>query len=174
MKILAVIDMQRDFIDGALGSERAKAIVPAVKEKIESFDGKVVFTRDSHSDDYLQTLEGSKLPVKHCVKGSPGARIHPELEPFCKGALVIDKSAFGSVELARRLRDFNEKEPVESVCLVGLCTDICVISNALLIKAFLPEVPVIVDASRCAGVSPESHETALDAMAACQVEIVNR
>ena len=169
-KILLVIDMQKDFIDGALGTKEAIEIVPAVKEKIEGFDGKVIFTRDTHFENYLDTQEGRKLPVEHCIKGTEGWEICSELRPLCTEE-PIDKLTFGSSELGPMLVALNDEEPIESVTLVGLCTDICVISNAMIVKAFLPEVPVIVDAGCCAGVSPESHENALSAMAVCQIEI---
>lgn len=169
--ILLVIDMQNDFIDGALGTAEAAAIVPAVKRRIEEFDGRVLFTRDTHGEDYMQTQEGRKLPVVHCVKGTEGWQIRPELEALRKTE-AFDKPAFGSEALARALKGMHDEEPIGSITLIGLCTDICVISNAMIIKAALPEVPVKVDASCCAGVTPASHETALQAMAACQIEII--
>ena len=169
--ILVVVDMQNDFIDGALGTAEALAIVPKVKEKIEGFPGKVFFTRDTHQADYLTTQEGRKLPVSHCIQGSEGWQIRPELDAL-RRTEAVDKPGFGSLQLAELLREMNEKEPIGSVTLVGLCTDICVISNAMLIKAYLPELPVKVDAACCAGVTPESHENALAAMAMCQIEIL--
>ena len=173
MKFLIVVDMQNDFIDGALGTKEAVAILPAVKAKIKDFDGRVIFTRDTHEADYLSTQEGKNLPVEHCVRGTGGWQINAELEALRKNE-AIDKPSFGSVELAQILKAENEKEKIESIELVGLCTDICVISNAMLIKAFLPEIPVEVDASCCAGVTPESHQRALEAMAVCQIKIANR
>lgn len=170
--ILVVIDMQNDFIDGSLGTKEAVEIVPFVKSKIENFDGKVIFTRDTHSENYLETQEGKILPVPHCIKDTPGRQIHPELDALRKTP-AIDKPTFGSVVLGKKLVEENEKEPIESITLIGLCTDICVISNALLIKAFLPEVPIIVDAKCCAGVTPDSHKNALNAMKACQIKIEN-
>ena len=170
-KILVVVDMQNDFIDGALGSAHATAIVPAVKAKIEDFKGRVIFTRDTHGADYSSTQEGKNLPVEHCVRDTAGWQISAELSPFCKE--VVDKPTFGSVELAKMLCDISSAEGIESITFIGLCTDICVISNAMLAKAFLPEVPVIVDAACCAGVTMESHKTALDAMKACQITIEN-
>ena len=171
--VLVVVDMQNDFIDGALGTAEAVAIVPSVREKIASFEGKVIFTRDTHSEDYLDTQEGRILPVKHCIKGTEGWQIRKELEELRKTE-AVDKPSFGSIELGRMLAQADAEEKISSVTLIGLCTDICVISNAMIIKAFLPEVPVIVDASCCAGVSPASHENALDAMQTCQIGIVNR
>lgn len=170
--ILIVVDMQNDFIDGALGTAEAMAIVPKVAEKIRNFPGKIWFTRDTHQENYLETQEGKALPVKHCIQGSPGWEIRPEIMELCRNA-PVDKATFGSVELGELLRKVSEEEPVGSITLVGLCTDICVISNALLIKAFLPEVKVIVDASCCAGVTPESHRNALEAMKMCQIIIEN-
>lgn len=169
--ILIVVDMQNDFIDGALGTKEAVAIVPQVKEKIASFSGPVIFTRDTHPENYMETQEGKNLPVPHCIKGTEGWQIRPELDRLRKTE-PVDKPGFGSVELGQMLLDMNEKEPIASVTLIGLCTDVCVISNALIIKAFLPEVPVRVDAACCAGISPESHDNALSAMAMCQVEIL--
>lgn len=170
--ILIVVDMQNDFIDGALGTKEAVAIVPLVKEKIAAFGGPVIFTRDTHPENYMETQEGKNLPVPHCIKGTEGWQIRPELDSLRKTE-PVDKPGFGSVELGRMLLEMNEKEPIASVTLIGLCTDVCVISNALIIKAFLPEVPVKVDAVCCAGISPESHDKALSAMAMCQVEILN-
>jgi nicotinamidase-related amidase len=168
--ILVVVDMQNDFIDGALGTAEAVAIVPAVKEKIKSFDGTVLFTRDTHQANYMDTQEGHKLPVPHCIEGTEGWQIRPELDAL-RTTEAIDKPGFGSVQLAEKLKAMNDENPIESVTLIGLCTDICVISNAMIIKAYLPEVPVKVDARCCAGVTPQSHENALSAMAVCQIEI---
>ena len=168
--VLIVVDMQNDFIDGALGTAEALTIVPKVKEKIEGFQGLVLFTRDTHQANYMDTQEGRKLPVPHCIQGSDGWQIRPELDAL-RRTEAVDKPGFGSVQLAELLRAMNEKEPIGSVTLIGLCTDICVISNAMLIKAYLPELPVKVDAACCAGVTPESHENALAAMAMCQIEI---
>lgn len=174
MKFLIVVDMQNDFIDGALGTKEAVAILPAVKSKIESFDGKVIFTRDTHDADYLSTQEGRNLPVEHCIKDTVGWQINAELEALRKED-AFDKPSFGSVALSQYLKAYDTyEEKIESITLIGICTDICVISNAMLIKAFLPEVPVTVDASCCAGVTPESHQNALNAMAVCQINIENR
>lgn len=171
-KFLIVVDMQNDFIDGALGTPEAVAIVDNVKAKIKGFDGKVIFTRDTHFADYLTTQEGRNLPVEHCIKDTDGWQIRKELDKLRKTD-AVDKPTFGSAELGFMLKDENEKEEIESVTLIGLCTDICVISNAMLIKAFLPETKVIADAACCAGVTPESHKTALNAMKMCQIEIEN-
>ena len=169
--ILIVVDMQNDFIDGALGTKEAVAIVPKVREKIQQFNGTVLFTRDTHGPNYLQTQEGRNLPVEHCIKGTDGWEIRLELDALRKTE-PIDKVTFGSAELGFKLSEMNAEEPIGSITLVGLCTDICVISNAMIVKAFLPEVPVRVDASCCAGVTPESHENALAAMKCCQIEII--
>jgi nicotinamidase/pyrazinamidase len=172
MDVLVVVDMQNDFISGALGTKEAQIIVPRVEEKLRSFSGRVFFTRDTHTEDYLSTQEGRLLPVAHCIKGTDGHRIHPQIELFCKER-PIDKPTFGSTELGALLKSLNDSDAINSVTLVGLCTDICVISNAMLIKAFLPEIPIIVDASCCAGVTPERHLQALEAMKCCQIQIIN-
>ncbi|MDO4941476.1 MAG: isochorismatase family cysteine hydrolase [Lachnospiraceae bacterium] len=168
--ILIVVDMQNDFIDGTLGTAEAQAIIPNVIQKIKTFDGKILFTRDTHDTDYMQTQEGQNLPVPHCIRGTKGWEIHPELEAL-RTEKAIDKVTFGSSELASILTAMDQKEPIQSITFIGLCTDICVISNVMLIKAFLPEAVLIVDASCCAGVTPESHKTALQAMKACQIQI---
>ena len=169
-KILLVVDMQNDFIDGALGTAEAEKIVPLVKEKIEGFDGTVLFTRDTHFDNYMETQEGKRLPVPHCIKGTEGWQIRKELDAL-RTTEAIDKLTFGSSELGQLLVKKNEEEPIESITVIGLCTDICVISNALLAKAFLPETEIRVDARCCAGVTPQSHENALNAMSVCQIVI---
>ena len=172
MNILVVIDMQNDFIDGALGTPEAVAIVPKVMVKMMNFDGLVLATRDTHGEDYLERQEGKKLPVVHCIKGTHGWEIKDEIQQLLISQ-PIDKPTFGSEALGKVLKDLNnDVEPIDSITLVGLCTDICVISNAMLLRAFLPEVPIMVDASCCAGVTPESHERALEAMKACQIEII--
>ncbi|MCR4807641.1 MAG: cysteine hydrolase [Lachnospiraceae bacterium] len=170
MKVLIVVDMQNDFIDGALGTGEAVAIVDNVAQKIRDHAGPVIYTRDTHQSDYLKTQEGTKLPVEHCIEGSKGWAISDKL-PVADDAVIIDKPTFGSKELGLCLEDMNKKTPIEEIEVIGLCTDICVISNALLIKAFLPEVPISVDPSCCAGVTPKSHETALEAMKMCQIDI---
>ncbi|MBQ8624035.1 MAG: cysteine hydrolase [Oscillospiraceae bacterium] len=170
-KLLIVVDMQKDFTYGALRNEDAIAIIKKVRQKIEDFDGEVVFTLDTHGDDYMQTQEGKKLPVPHCIKGSEGHGLVDELKPVAENALVIEKETFGSVKLGEILKEMNTKEPLDEITLIGVCTDICVISNAMIVKAALPEVTVKVDSACCAGVTPESHQTALEAMRACQIEI---
>ena len=167
-KVLIVVDMQNDFVTGSLGTKEAEAAVPAVKNKIESciregFD--IVFTRDTHSQDYMETQEGKKLPVLHCMKGTKGWDIIDELKPFA--GQVIDKPTFGSTELVQLIKE-NQYDEAE---FIGVCTDICVVSNALLLKAHLPEMQIIVDASCCAGVTPETHLAALKTMEMCQINI---
>ena len=173
MKYLVVVDMQNDFITGSLGTKEAEAILPRVIEKVKGFDGMVIYTKDTHQADYLITQEGKNLPVEHCLEGTWGWELAGELELLSKGKLIFNKPTFGSVELAKYLTEENEKETIEAIELCGLCTDICVISNAFVIKANLTEVPVVVDASCCAGVTPESHLNALSAMKMCQVTVVN-
>lgn len=181
MKYLIVVDMQNDFIDGSLGTKEAQNIVYGVAEKISKFDGEVVATQDTHWRDYLDTQEGRLLPVKHCIDGTDGWELKPVIfEALQKRYLscgksipLFNKPTFGSKELGEQLENRNASDSIDEIVLVGLCTDICVISNALLIKAFLPEVKITVDASCCAGVSPESHENALRAMKVCQINIEN-
>lgn len=166
MKYLIVVDMQVDFIDGSLGSPQARAIVPKVVDLVNRFDGQVIFTRDTHGPNYLKTQEGRKLPVEHCIHGTPGWQICGELQPFARD--VVDKLSFGSIALPRLLA---QNGTPEEITLCGLCTDICVISNAMILKSAFPETPVYIEASCCAGVTPESHETALNAMRAVQIEV---
>lgn len=172
MQVLVVIDMQNDFIDGVLGTKEAELIVPNVIAKIRSFDGLVLATRDTHEKNYLETQEGKLLPVEHCIRDTYGWEIREEIAELIDGN-PIDKPTFGSVELGRRLSELNSQAGIEKITLIGLCTDICVISNAMLVKAFLPEAPIEVDASCCAGVTPESHRQALEAMKACQIAVIN-
>lgn len=171
-KILVVIDMQNDFIDGALGTKEAEAIVDNVITKIGEYPADHIYaTRDTHQKNYLETLEGKKLPVVHCVEGTKGWELNEKIETALKGAVIMNKPSFGSPVLADMLAAEAMGQEEMEVELVGLCTDICVVSNAILIKARLPEVNVAVDASCCAGVTPESHEAALQVMRMCQVEI---
>jgi len=175
-KVLIVVDMQNDFVTDALRNEEGIKIVPKVVKRVakaEKAGDKIIFTRDTHGKDYLETEEGKNLPVPHCVKGSKGWQIIDELSEFAAKAEIIDKVTFGSRKLGKMLKNLNKTEKIDTVELIGLCTDICVISNALLAKAFLPDAHIIVDASCCAGVTPESHQTALNAMKACHVEIKN-
>ena len=173
MKYLIVVDMQNDFITGSLGTKEAEAILPKVIDKVKDFDGTVIYTKDTHGKDYMTTQEGKNLPVEHCIEGTWGWELAGELEVLSKPNKVFNKPTFGSLELAKYLVEENEKETIEEIELCGLCTDICVISNAFVIKASLTEVPVSVDASCCAGVTPESHLNALAAMKICQVAVTN-
>lgn len=170
-RYLIVIDVQNDFVTGALGTEEAKTATKNIVQKINGFQGKTLFTQDTHPENYLDTQEGKMLPVKHCIKGTPGWHLIPELKTVQEQdkVPVFEKNTFGSVELAQFLLGKYQEKMLESVELVGLCTDICVISNALLIKAYMPELPVVVDFSCCAGVSPEKHEAALQTMESCQI-----
>ena len=171
-KLLLVIDMQTDFVDGALGSAEAVAIVPNVLSEIATYEkSDIIATRDTHPEDYMQSREGRYLPVPHCIYGTAGWQIHPALAPALEGCLVIDKPTFGSTELCDHIVRLAAEEEIE-VTLVGLCTDICVVSNAMLIKAALPEIDVRVVANACAGVTPESHAAALTTMKMCQIDII--
>lgn len=170
-RLLLVIDMQNDFIDGALGTSEAEAIVDRVVKKIEQYPTADIFaTRDTHPENYLETQEGRYLPVVHCVEGTSGWKLNSKIAAALKDAAVIDKPTFGSKELAERVAVLAQEDDLD-ITLVGLCTDICVISNALLLKAFLPETPIRVIADCCAGVTPESHKAALDTMRMCQIQI---
>jgi len=171
-KVLIVTDMQNDFIDGALGTKEAIKIVPHVISKIKSFKGTVLYTRDTHDNNYLKTQEGKKLPVVHCQKGTNGWMIQKDIDALRK-TRPIDKEAFGSLKLVSKIKELNKQEPINTITFVGLCTDICVISNAFVIKASFPEIRVIVDAKCCAGVTPKTHKNALEAMKVCQIEIIN-
>lgn len=172
-QILVVVDMQNDFVTGPLGTPEARAILPKVAEKVKNFPGRVLFTRDTHEENYLESREGRALPVPHCIRGSRGWEICPELETLRKEE-PVDKCTFGSTGLGEVLRAADQYgEKIGKITLVGVCTDICVISNALLLRAFLPEAEIAVDAACCAGVTPESHQTALRAMKACQITIEN-
>lgn len=175
MRYLIVVDMQNDFVTGSLGSKAAEKIVPAVCEKIRSYKtdgGAVLMTLDTHFKDYLETPEGKKLPVEHCIKGTEGWQPAAQVaEAMVGSAEVFEKSTFGSAELAQHLSEITKAGDEIELC--GLCTDICVVSNALLIKAFCPECEVIVDANACAGVTKESHKAALVTMASCQCRIDN-
>lgn len=171
-QLLIVVDMQNDFIDGALGTPEAQAIVPGVIRRIQEFDGDILFTRDTHSDNYMDTQEGKNLPVPHCIQGTTGWELQVEIEKLRqeKNSPILDKFTFGSKDLPAYLAE-HYPEGLAFVELIGLCTDICVISNALLLKAFFPELPVSVTASCCAGVTPQSHMNALNSMKMCQITI---
>ena len=172
-KILIVIDMQNDFSDAALGTKEAVAIVEAVKEKIRSYPAAdVIATMDTHGENYMQTQEGKYLPVPHCIRGTEGWEIRPEIAALLTEAKIYEKPTFGSTKLAADLKELSEREEIE-LELAGLCTDICVVSNALLLKAFMPEVKISVDALCCAGVTPEKHLAALETMRSCQILVLN-
>ena len=173
-KILVVVDMQNDFITGSLGTAEAREIVPRAAEKINNFGGRIILTKDTHKEDYLNTQEGRSLPVEHCIEGTRGHDICDELKGFksIEKAAVYEKGTFGSYTLAEALKEEHERTgQLEEIELCGLCTDICVVSNALIIKAYLPEVKVAVDSSCCAGVTPEKHKAALEVMRSCQIEV---
>ena len=199
---LIVVDMQKDFIDGSLGTEEAQSIVEKVKEKILSYPKEMVYaTLDTHGEDYLSTQEGKMLPVPHCIKGTEGWGLHPALKELILPDHFFEKGSFGSLQLAESMRTLFTKQVIEeatmakntgnikdtveirgdaeigaypdfTIELVGLCTDICVVSNALLLKAFLPEIPISVDSSCCAGVTKEKHLAALETLRSCQVEVL--
>ncbi len=173
MKILAVIDMQNDFINGSLGTPEAQAIVSRVADKIKAFDGSIYYTRDTHKENYLETLEGKNLPVIHCVEYTDGWKIDADVMGASQGkkVTVIDKPSFGSFELMNAIAEDWEGE-IDSITLIGLCTDICVINNAMNLKTKFWNIPIIVDSSCCAGVTPQSHNNALEAMKMCQITII--
>lgn len=169
-KLLVVVDMQNDFVTGTLGTKEAEAIVGNVEKKVRLYEEQkqeIVFTRDTHEKDYLHTQEGRKLPVIHCIRGTDGWEIIPQLQSYTKGRKIFDKPSFGSTELARYIQVGN----YDQAEFIGVCTDICVISNALLTKAYSPELPVLTDAQCCAGVTPESHDSALCTMKMCQIDV---
>lgn len=171
-RIVFVIDMQKDFIDGALGTAEAQAIVPNVAARIQkekAAGAMVVFTRDTHGEDYMDTLEGKLLPVPHCIKGSDGWAITPELAPLAEDALVVDKPTFGCTALPELIRPYVDGET--EFLFLGLCTDICVASNALILRAYFPGNRICIAPDCCAGVTPESHAAALTTMGACQIEL---
>ncbi|MBQ2803924.1 MAG: cysteine hydrolase [Lachnospiraceae bacterium] len=172
-KILVVVDMQKDFVDGALGSKEAVAIVDNVVAKIEGFAGDIFATYDTHFDNYMETSEGKKLPVPHCIKGTDGWALDNKVGAALdkKGFTAVEKLTFGSVDLPELLREKYDMADVE-IELVGLCTDICVVSNALLLKANFPEINISVDAACCAGVTPDKHEAALETMRSCQIDVM--
>ena len=173
-KLLVVVDMQKDFVDGALGTKEAQAIVPSVVKKINNWDGDIIVTYDTHGYDYLSTNEGKHLPVTHCVNGSIGHKLDQQVEFAVNSkretaeVLEVCKPTFGSTALPELIRGLD----IEEIEIVGLCTDICVVSNALILKANYPEIPIAVDASCCAGVTPESHNAALTTMKMCQIEVI--
>ena len=170
-KVLVVVDIQRDFVNGALGTAEAEAMIPAAVKKIKEHDGEIIVTLDTHFDNYMETAEGAHLPVPHCIKGTDGWLLDSRIEKALEGKkyTVIEKLTFGSVELPQKVKELAGEE--FSCELIGLCTDICVVSNALLLKAAYPECELSVDSACCAGVTPESHAAALQTMQMCQIEI---
>ena len=175
-KVLVVIDMQNDFITGALGTKEAVQIIDGVVNKIKAYQAagsQILYTRDTHSENYLATSEGKKLPVVHCIKGTSGWQLaDPINEIVSDEAQIFDKETFGCVALGEKIKEMYTQDQTLEVELIGVCTDICVISNALLIKAFVPEIEITVDAACCAGVTPESHHTSLSAMKMCQINVI--
>ena len=170
MKLLVVVDMQTDFVDGALGTPEAQAIIDNVVKKVTEAKEQgiqIVFTMDTHQADYLETMEGKNLPVEHCIKGTDGWKLIPQLRDLAADSIILEKPTFGSAALSHLVA----KNSFDEIELIGLCTDICVISNALLVKAAVWETPISVDASCCAGVTPQSHNNALEAMKMCQIII---
>lgn len=170
-KYLVVVDMQEDFIFGPLGNDNTRAVVKPVVEKIKNFDGCIILTRDTHYKNYLETQEGKMLPVEHCIAYTDGWDfIEPIEELQMKGRWPIyGKNTFGCVNLAVDMRAEHVKQPIESITLIGVCTDICVVSNAIMLKAYLPDVPIYVDTSCCAGVTPQKHDAAIETMRSCQI-----
>lgn len=171
--ILIVVDMQKDFVDGALGTKEAVAIVDKVVTKIKDFDGDIIATYDTHGENYMDTQEGKKLPVPHCIKQTEGWRLDKKIQAVLdeKGFTEVYKPTFGSVDLVEIIRKYDVANT--QIQLIGLCTDICVVSNALLLKASFPEMNISVDAACCAGVTPEKHLAALETMSSCQIEVLN-
>ncbi len=172
-RFLVVVDMQKDFVDGALGSGDAVAIVPSVVEKIKSFDGEIFVTLDTHFDNYPETAEGKKLPVLHCIKGTDGWQLDKNVASALadREYTAVEKPTFGSLELPRLIEAASDGDDF-SIEIIGLCTDICVVSNALVLKANFPEMPISVEADCCAGVTPQAHEAALATMRSCQIDVI--
>ncbi len=175
-KVLVVVDMQNDFIDGALGTTEAQAIVDKAAEKIKNFDGLIFATLDTHNADYINTLEGKKLPVPHCIKGTKGWELNPKIEAALKthNYTLLEKPTFGSLGLVDEIYNavYLKDDKISEITLIGLCTDICVVSNALLLKANYLDVEIFVDSSCCAGVTPQTHNAALETMKCCQINVI--
>lgn len=170
MKVLVVVDMQNDFIDGTLGTSEAVKIIDFASVKIDTYiqnGDMVVYTQDTHDDLYLSTLEGKKLPIIHCVRGTSGWNISEKI--YRESCPIIEKNSFGSLDVATYLKTLENTESIE---FIGLCTDVCIISNVLITKAKMPEIPIIVDASCCAGSTIQGHQSALCAMKSCQIDII--
>lgn len=174
-KFLIVVDMQKDFVNGALGSKESMAIIDNVINKINKFDDEIIITYDTHLNNYMNTREGKYLPIPHCIYYTEGWELDEKVENALIGKDIakFEKNTFGSVELIDYFKNIIFDEKDVEVTLIGLCTDICVVSNAMLLKAYFPEMSIIVDASCCAGVTPESHEAALLTMKMCQIDIIN-
>lgn len=173
-QVLIVIDMQNDFVSGSLGTKEAQALLPELVKTVAAFEGEVIFTKDTHEENYLETQEGRLLPVPHTIRGTQGWELVPELEALRAklNALVFEKPTFGCFELAEYLREKYARGEIDRIELCGVCTDICVVSNALLIKAFIPECEIVVRKALCAGVTPAKHQAALEVMGSCQVNAV--
>lgn len=172
-KILIVVDMQKDFVDGALGTPEAQAIVPAVSTRIRNFDGDIIVTLDTHFENYMDTAEGRKLPVPHCIKGTEGWKLDAQVDKALKDKQykTLEKLTFGSVDLPNVVADLSGDEDFE-IELIGLCTDICVVSNALILKANYYDKKISVDSKCCAGVTPDSHNAALCTMKMCHIDVI--
>lgn len=176
MKLLIVVDVQNDFVTGSLGTLEAQEIIPNIKNKIKSYidnGNEVVYTMDTHDDNYMETQEGKNLPVPHCKMNTDGWKVCQEIENGTK--MHISKRIFGYLEWRYVINQLEDRmnATIDSIELVGLCTDICVVSNALILKTQFPEIPIYVDASCCAGVTPEKHKAALETMRSCQIKIIN-
>lgn len=174
-KKLIVVDMQKDFTFGSLRNEMAIDVIDNVVKKVENYDGEIIFTYDSHQENYLETAEGIKLPIPHCIENSEGWELVDRLDELRreKHCRSFNKPTFGCLALAEALKNENDIEKIDEIELVGVCTDICVISNAMILKAFLPEVTIKVDGTCCAGITVESHKNALEAMKSCQIEVTD-
>lgn len=173
-KCLAIIDVQNDFVDGSLGTSKAQAMLPSLVEYASAFEGRIVFTKDTHFSNYLETPEGKALPVKHCIKGTHGWELASALSDLAlkRHCRIYEKKVFGSVKLARDLKSLYEHGKIDEVELCGLCTDICVIANAVLIHTLCPKLPLLVNSKCCAGVTPQKHQSALDVMASLQIKVI--
>ena len=172
-RFLIVVDIQKDFVDGSLGTPEAVGIIENACRKIEAFNGEIIATLDTHTEDYLNTAEGKKLPVVHCVKGTDGWLLNEKVKAALdqKGFTAVEKNSFGSVDLPGIIRKKAGEGKDISIELIGLCTDICVVSNALILKANFPESQISVDSSCCAGVTPQLHNAALMTMKSCQIDV---
>lgn len=176
MNVLVVVDMQKDFLGGPLTAAGAVENIARVRDRIiegKKQGEKVIFLRDTHHEDYMNTQEGRRLPIVHAVEGTDGWQLADELAPLAEGEIVINKSTFGSVTMGEKLRELNEKESVETITVIGIYTDMCVMNNALLAKAFLTEARIVLDASCCVGLSEEAHKNAISAMKICQIDVIN-